>query len=325
MFNFLDLIIIFLVVYLIWQGWRSGLVVGLLNLATTVASLVAATVFYPQVGNFLASLFTWGQNLSQVVAFFSILVTLEVVLSFIANGLYSRFAPVYKKIEAVRFFDKALGIVPSVLTGLFLISLFLTLPLILPVKAGLKDPIVGSWWGNNVLPLGLKYQPTIENYLNRLPYQNLVYLITPEPSSKETVDIEVPAKIEFSVDPDSEKVMLELVNREREKRGLSSLVADESLLGVARKHCLDMFERSYFSHYSPEGESPFDRMKEVSIKYQTAGENLAYAPNADIAHQGLMNSEGHRKNILRPEFGKLGMGVIDGGLAGKMFCQEFRD
>ena len=48
----------------------------------------------------------------------------------------------------------------------------------------------------------------------------LVYLITPEPSSKETVDIEIPTKIEFSVDQVSEKNMLELVNREREKRGL---------------------------------------------------------------------------------------------------------
>lgn len=323
MFNFVDLIIVFLIVYLVWQGWRAGLIVGLLNLVTMVVSLIVATALYPQLGSFLSGLFAWGQNLSQVVAYFLILVVLEVVLSFIANRLYSRFAHFYKKIEAFRFVDKALGIVPSVLTGLFLISLFMLLPLILPVKASLKDPIAGSWWGNNVLPLGLKYQPTIESYLNRLPYQNLVYLITPEPSSKETVDIEIPARIEFSTDPVSERIMLELVNREREKRGLSMLVRDNKLLGVARKHCLDMFERSYFSHYSPEGESPFDRMKEVGISYQTAGENLAFAPNVEIAHQGLMNSEGHRKNILRPEFGKLGMGVIDGGLAGKMFCQEF--
>lgn len=325
MLNFVDLVIIILIVYLVWQGWRSGLIVGLLNLITTVVSLIAATVFYPQVGSFLVGLFAWGQNLSQVITFFSILIILEILLSFIANRLYSKFAPVYNRIEAFRFVDKALGIVPSVLVGLFLISLFLLLPLILPVQAGLKDPIVGSWWGKNVLPLGLKYQPTLETYLNRLPYQNLVYLITPEPSSKETVDIEIPTKIEFSVDQVSEKNMLELVNREREKRGLSILTAEKTLLGVARKHCLDMFERSYFSHYSPDGKSPFDRMKKADVQYLVAGENLAYAPNVEIAHQGLMNSPGHKENILRPEFGRLGVGVIDGGLAGKMFCQEFSD
>lgn len=325
MFNFVDLVIGFLIVYLIWQGWRSGLIVGLLNLVTTVVSLLAATVFYPQVGDILAGLFTWGQNLSQVIAFFSILVTLEILLSFTANQLYSRFAPVYKKIEAFRFVDKVLGIVPSVMVGLFLISLFLLLPLILPVKANLKDPIVGSWWGNNVLPLGLKYQPTLESYLNRLPYQNLVYLITPEPSSEEVVEIEIPQQASFKADPETEKTMLELVNRERAKRGLSILEADEPLRNVGRAHCLDMFKRSYFSHYTPDGKSPFDRMKKANIQYLVAGENLAYAPNVEIAHQGLMNSPGHKENILRPEFGSLGVGVIDGGLSGKMFCQEFND
>ena len=86
-----------------------------------------------------------------------------------------------------------------------------------------------------------------------------------------------------------------------------------------------MFNKSYFSHYTPDGKSPFDRMKAAGVQYLTAGENLAYAPNVEIAHQGLMNSPGHRENILRPEFGKLGVGVIDGGLSGEMFCQEFSD
>jgi uncharacterized protein YkwD len=55
----------------------------------------------------------------------------------------------------------------------------------------------------------------------------------------------------------------------------------------------------------------------------SAGENLAYAPSVAIAHEGLMNSPGHRENILRASFNKLGVGVIDAGVNGKMFCQEF--
>ena len=99
--------------------------------------------------------------------------------------------------------------------------------------------------------------------------------------------------------------------------------ADRKLTEVGRAHCLDMFKRSYFSHYTPEGSSPFDRMREAKINYTFAGENLAYAPSVEIALQGLMNSKGHRENILRAEFGHLGVGIIDGGLSGKMFCQEF--
>ena len=88
---------------------------------------------------------------------------------------------------------------------------------------------------------------------------------------------------------------------------------------------MSLGKRNYFSHYTPEGKSPFDRMDEAGIKYKAAGENLAYAPSVEVAHQGLIDSPGHRANILRPEFGHLGVGVIDGGINGKMFCQEFTD
>ncbi len=69
--------------------------------------------------------------------------------------------------------------------------------------------------------------------------------------------------------------------------------------------------------------SPADRLDKQSIPYLIMGENLAYAPTESIAHTGLMNSPGHRANILSPEFGQVGLGVIDAGIYGKMFVQEF--
>ena len=84
-----------------------------------------------------------------------------------------------------------------------------------------------------------------------------------------------------------------------------------------------MFEKGFFSHYNLQGESPFDRMDKAGISYVAAGENLALTPTVAIAHQGLMDSPGHRANILSPDFGRIGIGVIDGGIYGKMFVQEF--
>ena len=323
MFNFIDFIILVLIFYLVWQGARTGFIGGVLNLITTVISLFAAVAFYPNLGNLLNDTFAWGQNLSQVAAFFLILIVLEVILSFVVSRFYSTLVPFYKKFEAFLVLDKSLGVIPSLIVGLTLASLFLLLPLILPVNQVVKKPIEESWWGSNVLPIGLRYQPAVEKFLNRLPYKNLAYLITPEPTSEEIVKLEIPKRAEFKPDAESEGKMLQLVNKERAKRGLIELKVDKPLRNVGRAHCLDMFKRSYFSHYTPEGKSPFDRMQEVKIKYQVAGENLAYASTVEVAHQGLMNSKGHRENILRPEFGKLGAGVIDGGLSGKMFCQEF--
>lgn len=119
--------------------------------------------------------------------------------------------------------------------------------------------------------------------------------------------------------------MLEMINRERGKAGLKPLTADPELTEVARKHSRDMFERGYFSHITPEGHSPFDRMRAANVHFLTAGENLAIAPTLPIAHTGLMNSPGHRANILRPTFGRVGIGIMDGGRRGLMVAQEFRN
>lgn len=324
-FNFIDVIIVFFLIYFIWQGYHTGFIGGLLNIVSTLVSFVAAIVFYPYLGHFLADKFGWTENIAVVAAFFLILIFAEIVLSLILHRLYSLIAPFYKAISNLLTIDKILGVAPSVLVGSFLISLFLLLPLILPVKENMRSAVSESWWGKNVLVHFLRYQPQIENVLSRLPYKNLAYLITPNPTSSESVQLNFPKEIKLTPDPVSEKEMFELVNKERKANGLKVVVWSDALRDVGRDHCLDMFERNYFSHYTPEGKSPFDRMDEAGIKYKAAGENLAYAPSVEVAHQGLMDSPGHRANILRTEFGHLGVGVIDGGINGKMFCQEYTD
>jgi uncharacterized protein YkwD len=125
--------------------------------------------------------------------------------------------------------------------------------------------------------------------------------------------------------PDLESGMLELVNRERREAGLEPLTSDPELTEVARRHSVDMFTRGYFSHLTPEGRSPFDRIRAANVRFLTAGENLALAPTLPIAHTGLMNSPGHRANLLRPSFGRVGIGILDGGRRGLMVTQNFRN
>ena len=94
---------------------------------------------------------------------------------------------------------------------------------------------------------------------------------------------------------------------------------------LARRHSRDMFARGYFSHISPEGRSPGDRIRAARVRFRTAGENLALAQSLEIAHEGLMNSPGHRANILQPLYGRVGIGILDGGLYGIMVTQVFRN
>lgn len=119
--------------------------------------------------------------------------------------------------------------------------------------------------------------------------------------------------------------MLILVNEERQKAGVLPLQKNEGLVIVARGYARDMWERKYFSHFSPEGEDIGDRLDKKGISYSFAGENLALAPTLKTAHSGLMNSKGHRENILEKRFKNVGIGVIDNGIYGKMFVQIFTD
>ena len=125
--------------------------------------------------------------------------------------------------------------------------------------------------------------------------------------------------------PDLEARMLELVNKERMAVGLKPLAPDLELTEVARRHSVDMFARGYFAHDTPEGRDPFERMREANVRFATAGENLALAPTVQVAHRGLMNSPGHRANILHPQFGRVGIGIMDGGIRGLMITQDFRN
>ncbi len=154
--------------------------------------------------------------------------------------------------------------------------------------------------------------------------------ITVEPPTQPGEANEGGIQLQFTVsnaqpDPADEQGMLALVNQERTSRGLVALQMDDALVQLARSHADDMFKRGYFAHVTPEGKDPFDRMHDAGVTYQYAGENLALAPTLQIAHDGLMNSPGHRANILNPNFRKIGIGVLDGGVYGKMFVQEFTD
>ena len=109
---------------------------------------------------------------------------------------------------------------------------------------------------------------------------------------------------------DYQQEVVNLVNKERAKYGLSALKSNSSLANVATIKSQDMVNKNYFSHTSPTYGSPFDMMKQFGISYKTAGENIAMGqktPSEVVT--AWMNSEGHRKNILSSSFTQIGVGV----------------
>ena len=117
--------------------------------------------------------------------------------------------------------------------------------------------------------------------------------------------------------------MLDLINQERTKAGVGPLKIDSKLQSMAQAKSDDMVAKAYFDHISPTYGSPFEMMKKFGISYTSAGENIAGNSSVDKAHAALMNSPGHKANILKSSFTYIGIGVTASPKYGKMFAQDF--
>jgi uncharacterized YkwD family protein len=114
-----------------------------------------------------------------------------------------------------------------------------------------------------------------------------------------------------------------LMNADRAANGLPALKVNLKLTGLARNYAQDMINRKFFSHYDPEGSSPFDRMQQYGISYRYAGENLAINSSVAAAERAFMNSPGHRANILNPNYTQIGLGVRYSQSGSVYVVQEF--
>lgn len=120
----------------------------------------------------------------------------------------------------------------------------------------------------------------------------------------------------FSSDITVEKVIAE-TNQEREKAGLNSLHLNQQLSAAALAKAQDMLNDQYWSHVSPDGDEPWDFIKQSGYTYRVAGENLA----RDFHHasdmiDAWMNSPSHRANILNGNYDEIGIAVVKGKLEG---------
>ena len=317
--NIIDVLLIVIVLLSVLSGWRKGFIIGLLNLVVLIGSILAALLFYKPVADLLEKNITSLGVWTMPVAFLAVLILARVLLGFIANRLIRSVEDDTHR----HVFNKALGMVPGFINGVInatiVAALLLALPLSENINSKTRSSAIAGKLATQVEWLDEKFSPVFDEAVNRT-MNNL----TVHPKSNESV------KLRFTVaNPrireDLEARMLAMVNEERAKQGLQPLKADPELAVVARAHSKDMFARGYFSHVTPEGKTPSDRIRAGGVKFLTAGENLALGQTLNICHQGLMDSPGHRANILEPAYGRLGIGILDGGIYGLMITQNFRN
>ncbi|MEM9567623.1 MAG: CAP domain-containing protein [Cyanobacteria bacterium P01_E01_bin.34] len=119
--------------------------------------------------------------------------------------------------------------------------------------------------------------------------------------------------------------ILQLVNKERTDRGFSALTLSQKLDAAADLHSEDMATNGYFSHTGLDGSKVGTRISRAGYtQYNTWGENIAAGyPSAASVVQGWMNSSGHRKNILNPNFTHMGLGYVTNSSGTPYWTQVF--
>lgn len=319
MLNYVDLILFLIIILGIYQGYRRGFILGFLELFALAASILAAFYFYQTT----AAILTKHLQLQERwILPFAFIVTLLLSRFIIGVAVYFLIKQLPSGLHTNKL-NKYTGLIPGFIKGYFYASIFAMLFLFVNLWENLTAETRESYLANTLTQQIEMMDAKIASDISEKVKKSISKL-TIEPESDQTVYLHF--KVENpKVNEKMENHLLVLVNEERRKFNLPLLARDTALRTVARAHSLDMFQKGYFSHISLENSTPFDRIRAHHIKYSTAGENLALAQTVEIAHMGLMNSPGHRANILNPKFGRLGIGIMDGGIYGIMVTQNFRN
>ncbi|MET0591782.1 MAG: CAP domain-containing protein, partial [Polyangiaceae bacterium] len=108
----------------------------------------------------------------------------------------------------------------------------------------------------------------------------------------------------------AEARLFDLLNDERRAARLNPVIRDDELRKVALGHSQDMTDHHFFSHVSPSTGGPGDRVRSAALLVTLSAENIAHAPTPEDAHDGLMESPGHRAAMLEPRFTHVGIAAV---------------
>lgn len=313
--NWIDLIILIVLLLFAFESLGRPLLLEVVDLVSFLLAFFLSFRYYNLPAKFFEKEFQIPHGLSLVLGFMAAWFLAEFVFYLAVRFFLPRILKI--KIPS----SEILSALPATLRGLVFIAITLVMIATFPIQPSIKKAVLDSRIGSQILKSAYGLEQPVKNVFGGVTNDSLTFL-TIKPKTNERINLGFQTN-QISLDSASETKMIEMVNYERTSRGLQALTFDSALREIARSHSEDMFRRGYFSHYSPEGKTVADRALSAGIDFLVIGENLAYAPSLESAHQGLMNSPGHRANILSPDYHKIGVGVVDGGVYGKMFTQVF--
>lgn len=298
------------------MGYNTGVIKLLLYTFQLIAAVAAAFIIYPFVAAWLFSFALGPFQWISVFSFIAVLLIVFTLLHFLFAAMGGHKPVVHL---ANRIAGSVMGLLIAVAAALGVVGASDIVPVPKKLQAAITESGITRYFTSSAEWLDHHMLAVLETPVTKVMASEKADSVVHEAVALPytTSDVEVRADLEVE--------MLGLLNQERKKRGLAPLRQDVALTAVARAHSADMFKRGYFSHSTPNGVDPFQRLRKAKVHYLFAGENLALAPTLSRAHTGLMNSPGHRANILHTAYGKVGIGILKAGKHGLMVTQVFRD
>jgi len=317
-----DIIIVLMLVQAAISGHKRGLIHLIFELVCLLAATATAFFLYQVVGSGIRNWVPLSVSLTNTIAFVVLWIMSETIYTLVMwSFVLARIKKQFLLQEVNEFGGAVLGVAKTAVILIVALLLFAGLPLQATIKRAVTDAYIP-----NVLLTGTGlWQTWMSSNLGRDIGDTLNFYTVPA-----NADSEVATELGFSttdvkVSASSEEALLGLINHERADKSLPLLKMNEKTRLVARKYAIKMLAGGYFSHVDLQGNTPYIRLREGGVVFDAAGENLASAPTVQLAHQGLMNSKGHRDNILSPYFSTVGIGVVDAGPYGIMVVEDFTD
>lgn len=314
--NWVDLLIVAILILFAIKGFGRSLLFEIFDLFSFLLAFFLSLNYYNLASLQIEKIFSLPHSLSNVLGFILVWYISEMILFIAARRIFSGVGK-----QAQTRVEKFLSAVPALSRGVVFVALALVLTSAFPLQPQIKKSVQESRVGSVILAKTYQLETPFKNIFGGITQDTLSFL-TINPKSEETLGLGFKTD-KFIYEEKLEEEMIALVNEERKKAGVPPLAYDLRLRLAARTHSADMFIKGYFSHYTPAGESVADRAQEVGVSFAVVGENLAFAPSLEMAHQGLMNSPGHKANILSQDYRKIGIGAAVSSEYGIMFTQVF--
>jgi uncharacterized membrane protein required for colicin V production len=318
-----DAIIALLLIGVVLRGWRRGVLRETVDIVGLVVSLVLAFRLAPAVGVVVRALTGMEDDAARFVGGLTVLSIAGVGLVLASRAAERRIGS-----EEPSMASRGWGAGLAAAWGVFIVTVLVTLSSVLPMPPSVDDQleasamtrvltnpdgppqaVFGRLAGDRVITTLLALRRTMGDRRIVIGPDDMISIPAARPE-------------DLRRDHAAADEVFDLLNLARLDAGVSPVAWSEALAEVALGHAYDMYLDGFFAHDSPTTGGLGDRLRAASITFRFAGENLALAVTPQEIHRGLMESPGHRANILGPEYRRVGVAVVSGRL-GLMTVQVF--